>query len=39
MDSYTHVAMCRVSAYIGVYVGPVKCEKYSVKSDILDENS
>ena len=39
MDNYTHVAMFRVSAYICVYMGPVKCEKYSVKSEILGENS
>ena len=35
MDNYTHVAMCRVSAYICVYMVPVQCEKYSVKSEIL----
>ena len=39
MDNYTHVAMCRVSAYICVYIVPVKCEKCSVKSEILGENS
>ena len=33
MDSYTHIAMCRVSAYICVFVVPVKCEKYSLKGD------
>ena len=30
MDTYTHVAMCRVSAYICVYVVTVKCEMYSL---------
>ena len=39
MDNYTHVAMCRVSAYICVYMVPVKSEKYSVNSEILVENS
>ena len=34
MDSYTHIAMCRVSAYICVYVVPVKCEKCSLKGTI-----
>ena len=38
MDSYTQVAMCRVSAYICVYVVPVKCEKYSLIGKILGEN-
>ena len=31
MDTYTHVAMFRVSVYIWVYMGPVKGEKYSLK--------
>ena len=39
MDNYTHVAMCRVSAYICVYMVPVICEKYGVKREILGENS
>ena len=38
MDRYAHVAMCLVSAYIDVYMGPVKCEKYGVKREILGEN-
>ena len=36
---YTHVATCRLAPYICVYMVPVKCEKYSVKSEILGENS
>ena len=39
MDNYTHVATCRLAAYVCVYMVPVKCEKYSVKSEILGENS
>ena len=38
MDSYTHIAMYRVSAFICVYMVPVKGEKYSVKSEIWGEN-
>ena len=39
MDRYTHVAMYRLSTYIGVHMVRVKCEKYSLKSEILGENS
>ena len=38
MDTYIPVAMCSVSAYICVYVVPVKCEKYSLKCERLGEN-
>ena len=39
MEMYAHVAMCRASGYSCVYVIPVKCEKYSLKGEILGENS
>ena len=39
MDTYTHVAMCRLSTCIGVHTVRVKCEKYSLKCEILGEYS
>ena len=39
MDKYTYVATCRIAAYICVCMVPVECEKYSVESEILGENS
>ena len=37
-DNYTHVATYRLAAYLCVYMVPVKCEKYSVKSENLGES-
>ena len=33
MDTYTHVAMYRLSTYIRVDMVAVNCEKYSLKSE------
>ena len=39
MDAFVHVVICMFSPYTKVHVGSFKCEKYSLKSEILDENS